>query len=163
MNSQIQAKQVRVISTDGSQLGIKSISEAIAAARSKGLDLIEIAPMAQPPVCKILDFSKYRYEQDKKVRESRKKQKAGLLKEVRFKLNIGSHDLEFKVKHITEFLEEHDKVRISILLRGRENQHRDLGIKLLESIRDRLAHVASVEQAPMADRNRLLMTLIPKH
>ena len=127
------------------------------------MDLIEIAPQANPPVCKILDYSKFRYEQEKKVRESRKKQKAGLLKEVRFKPHIGAHDLDVKIKHIGEFLAAHDKVRITVIFRGREMQHRDLGMKLLGTIQERLAAVSSVEQAPVPDRNRLIMTLIPKH
>ena len=127
------------------------------------MDLIEIAPQANPPVCKILDYSKFRYEQEKKVRESRKKQKAGLLKEVRFKPHIGAHDLEVKIKHIGEFIAAHDKVRITVIFRGREMQHTDLGMKLLHAIRDRLEAVAAVEQAPVPDRNRLTMTLIPRH
>lgn len=135
----------------------------MATARSRGLDLIEVAPQANPPVCKILDYSKFRYEQDKKVRESRRKQKAGLLKEVRFRPNIGIHDLEVKIKHINEFIAEHDKVRVTIVFRGREMRHQDLGMKLMNDVRDRLESVASVEQKPMPDRNRLIMTLVPKH
>ncbi len=152
-----------MIDSDGTQLGIKPLPEALAIARGRGLDLIEIAPQANPPVCKILDYSKFRYEQDKKVRESRKKQKAGLLKEVRFKPHIGAHDLEVKIKHIGEFIAAHDKVRITVIFRGREMQHTDLGMKLLHTIRDRLETVAAVEQAPVPDRNRLTMTLIPRH
>ena len=148
---------------DGTQVGIKPIAEALALARQRGKDLIEIAPQANPPVCKILDYSKYRYEQEKKVRESRRKQKAGLLKEVRFKPHIGAHDLDVKLRHITEFITAHDKVRLTVVFRGREMQHRDLGMKLLDSIKERLNAIASVEQAPMPDRNRLVMTLIPKH
>lgn len=152
-----------MIDADGTQLGIKPISEALAAARARGLDLIEIAAAAVPPVCKILDYSKFRYEQEKKVRESRKKQKAGLLKEVRFKPHIGAHDLDVKIRHITEFIEEHDKVRITVIFRGREMQHRDIGMKLLMTIKERLDSVAMMEQAPLPDRNRLVMTLVPKH
>jgi translation initiation factor IF-3 len=148
---------------DGTQIGIKPIAEALAISRQRGKDLIEIAPQANPPVCKILDYSKYRYEQEKKVRESRRKQKAGLLKEVRFKPHIGIHDLEVKLKHITEFITAHDKVRLTVVFRGREMQHRDLGMKLLDMIKERLIAIAAVEQAPMPDRNRLVMTLVPKH
>ena len=148
---------------DGTQVGIKPLAEALALARQRGKDLIEIAPQATPPVCKVLDYSKYRYEQEKKVRESRRKQKAGLLKEVRFKPHIGVHDLDVKLRHITEFITAHDKVRLTVVFRGREMQHRDLGMKLLDMIKERLNAIASVEQAPMPDRNRLVMTLIPKH
>lgn len=144
-------------------MGIKSLAESLAAARGRGLDLVEIVPQANPPVCKLLDFSKFRYEQEKKVRGSRKKQKSGLLKEVRLRPHIGTHDLEFKIKHIEEFIKEHDKVRITVVFRGREMQHQDIGLKLLHSIRDRLAAVAMPEQEPLPDRNRLLMTLIPRH
>lgn len=132
-------------------------------ARQKGLDLIEIAAQANPPVCKILDYSKFKYEQDRKARDARKKQKAGLLKEVRFKPHIGAHDLDVKIKHIGEFIAAHDKVRITVVFRGREMQHRDLGMKLLDTIKERLVETAVVEQAPVPDRNRLIMTLIPKH
>lgn len=163
VNNRIQASQVRVIDSEGNQLGIKPLSEALGIARSKGMDLIEIAPQANPPVCKILDYSKYKYAQEKKVRESRRKQKTGLLKEVRFKPHIGAHDLEVKLKQIGGFIAEHDKVRITVVFRGREMQHRDLGMNLLMSIKDRLGTVATVEQAPLPDRNRLVMTLVPKH
>ena len=162
INNRITAKEVRVIDTDGTQIGVKPISEALALARQRSLDLIEIAPQANPPVCKILDYSKFKYEQDKQKRESRKKQKAGLLKEVRFKPHIGAHDLDVKIKHIGEFIAAHDKVRITVVFRGREMQHRDLGMKLLDTIRDRLVETTAVEQAPIPDRNRLVMTLIPR-
>jgi translation initiation factor IF-3 len=135
----------------------------LALSRQRGLDLVEIAPTATPPVCKVLDYTKYRYEQDKKARESRKHQKAGLLKEVRFRPRIGQHDLDVKIKHISEFIAARDKVRITIVFRGREMQHRDIGMKLMDSIRDKLAETAVVEQPPTPDRNRLGMTLIPKH
>ncbi len=143
-------------------MGIKGVNEAIAIAKTKGLDLIEIAPQANPPVCKILDYSKYLYEQEKKQRTARKKQKTGLLKEIRFTPVIGAHDLDVKVRHAEEFLKEHDKVRITVVFRGRQMQHRDLGMKLLQQIQERLNTLASVEQAPLSDRNRLVMTLAPK-
>ena len=153
---------MRVIDSDGSQIGVRPTSEALAIARQRGLDLVEVAPNANPPVCKILPYSKYKYEKDKEDRESRKKQKAGLLKELRFRPNIGQHDLDVKVKQIAAFIDAHDKVRITVVFRGREMQHRDLGFKLLMSIQEKLAEKAAVEQAPMPDRNRLVMTLIPK-
>lgn len=158
----IRAAMVRLIDADGTQVGVKPIAEALALARTRGLDLVEVAAAATPPVCKVLPYSKYKYEQDKKERESRKKQKAGLLKELRFRPNIGKHDLDVKVKQIEEFIDAHDKVRITVVFRGREMQHRDLGFKLLMSIQQQLIEKAAVEQAPMPDRNRLVMTLIPK-
>lgn len=162
INNRIQAHTVRLIDADGTQVGIKPLAEALSFARSRGMDLIEIAPAANPPVCKVLDYSKYRYEQDKKKKEGRKKQKAGLLKEIQLRPRIATHDLEVKVRHIEEFLKEHDKVRITVIFRGRENQHKDLGAKLLNQVRERLAEVADVEQHPALDRNRLSMMLVPK-
>ena len=163
VNSSIRAATVRLIDSDGTQIGVRPIGEALGMARTRGLDLVEIAAAANPPVCKILAYSKFKYEQDKKDREARKKQKAGLLKELRFRPNIGAHDLDVKVRQIEEFLDAHDKVRITVVFRGREMQHRDLGMKLLMSLQEKLALKAAVEQAPMPDRNRLVMTLIPKH
>ena len=162
INNLIRAPMVRLIDADGTQVGVKPIAEALALARMRGLDLVEVAATAQPPVCKVLPYSKYKYEQDKKERESRKKQKAGLLKELRFRPNIGQHDLDVKIRQIGEFIGAHDKVRVTVVFRGREMQHRDLGFKLLMSIQQRLVEKAAVEQAPMPDRNRLVMTLIPK-
>lgn len=162
INNDIRVPQVRLIDTDGAQLGIKSTPEALAIARAKGMDLVEVAPKATPPVCKILAYSKFKYEQDKKLRESRKHQKAGLLKEMRFSPSIGTHDLEVKIKHAEEFLREHDKVRFTVVFRGRQNQHQDLGLKLLSLVQERLAAIATVEQRPARDRNRISMTLAPK-
>ena len=162
-NQRISAQQVRLIDSDGTQLGVKPIAEALAVARTRGMDLIEIAPQANPPVCKILDYSKYLYEKERKDREARKKQKAGLLKEVRLSPVIGVHDLDVKLKHVEEFLKAHDKVRITVVFRGRQNQHKDLGMNLLKSVQARLAEIATVEQAPTADHNRLYMMLTPKH
>lgn len=154
---------VRLIDADGTQVGVRPTTEALALARTRGLDLVEVAPSANPPVCKVLPYSKYKYAQEKKERESRRKQKAGLLKELRFRPNIGAHDLNVKVRQIEGFIDAHDKVRVTVVFRGREMQHRDLGLKLLMSIQERLLEKAVVEQAPMPDRNRLVMTLIPKH
>jgi translation initiation factor IF-3 len=159
----IRAAQVRLIDADGTQLGIKGINEAIAIAKQKSLDLVEVAPKAVPPVCKILDFSKFKYEQDKKQREARKNQKAGLLKEVRLSPVIGIHDLEVKLKHAEEFLKAHDKVRVTVIFRGRQMQHQDIGLRLLKDVENRLAALATVEQAPASERNRMMMTLVPKH
>lgn len=159
----IRAAQVRLIDADGTQVGVKPIAEALALAKQRGLDLVEVAAAANPPVCKILAYSKYKYDQEKKDREARKKQKAGLLKELRFRPNIGQHDLDVKVRQIEEFIDAHDKVRITVVFRGREMQHKDLGFKLLTSIQEKLAAKAAVEHAPMPDRNRLVMTLAPKH
>ena len=153
---------MRLIDTDGTQLGIKPIAEALSIAKSKSMDLVEIAAQANPPVCKILEFSKFLYDQEKKERSARKKQKTGLLKEIRFSPVIGAHDLDVKLRHAEEFLKERDKVRMTVVFRGRQMQHRDLGMKLLQQIQEKLQAWAVVEQAPLPDRNRLVMTLAPK-
>ena len=131
-------------------------------ARSKGMDLIEIAAQASPPVCKILDFSKFKYEQEKKLKEARKKQKSGMLKEIRMRPSIGAHDLDVKLRHVEEFLKEHDKVRITVVFRGRENQHKDIGFKVLMDIQAKLAPLAAVEGRPTTEGNRMSIMLIPK-
>jgi translation initiation factor IF-3 len=135
---------------------------ALAIARERGFDLIEVGPKATPPVCRLLDYKQFKYEQDKKTREARKNQKAGMLKEVRLSPVIGTHDLDVKLRHVEEFLKEHDKVRVTVVFRGRQMQHQDIGLRLLKNIQDRMAPLA-VEQQPMPDRNRLVMTLAPKH
>jgi len=163
VNQYIQAKSVRLIDADGAQLGIKPTSEALAIARLKKLDLVEVAPQANPPVCKLLLYSKFKYEQDKKEREARKHQKAGLLKEVRFSPVIGQHDLDVKIRHAEEFLKAHDKVRFTVVFKGRQNAHKDIGIQLLRNIQERLVAIATVEQQPLSDRNRIMMTMAPKH
>jgi translation initiation factor IF-3 len=162
VNSDIRSPQVRLIDDDGTQLGIKPISEALKLAGTKGLDLVEVAPNGKPPVCKILAYSKFKYEQEKKARESRKHQKAGLLKEVRFSPTIGTHDLEVKLKHAKDFLQAHDKVRFTVMFRGRQNKHADIGLKLLEMVQKMLEDVATLEAKPVKDRNRMSMTLAPR-
>ena len=162
INRDIRAVQVRLIDTDGAQLGIKTIVEALALAQAKSLDLVEVAPAAKPPVCRILAYSKFKYEQEKKQRESRKHQKAGLLKEVRFSPAIGTHDLDVKIRHAEEFLKSHDKVRFTVVFRGRQNKHEDIGYKLLMSVSERLAPIATLETHPSKDRNRMSMTLAPR-
>jgi len=162
INQFISAKQVRLIDADGGQLGIKAIAEAIAIAKIKKLDLVEVAPQASPPVCKLLLYSKYKYEQEKKQREARKHQKAGLLKEVRLSPIIGQHDLEVKIRQAETFLKSRDKVRFTVRFRGRQNAHKDIGLRLLEAVIKRLGELAVVEQKPTTDRNRMMMTMAPK-
>jgi len=143
-------------------LGVKTIQEAMYLARERGLDLVEIAPQAKPPVCKILDYSKYLYEQDKKQRDARKHQHASMLKELRIKPRIASHDLETKVKHMEEFIGKGDKVRLTVVFHGRENQHRDLGRQLLQQIQARFAPMAAAEGGFQTMGNRMSITLVPR-
>ena len=158
----IRVPQVRLIDADGTQLGVRPVAEAVQLAQSKGLDIVEIAPQATPPVCKIIDYSKYRYELDKKSREARKKQKGGHLKEVRVRPRISEHDLEIKLNHAKEFLAEQNKVQVTVLFLGRENQHKDLGWALLEKIKTYLADAGDIEGRPAMMGNRLIVLVVPK-
>lgn len=153
---------MRLIDSDGTMLGIKPIQEALLTARSKGFDLVEIAPQAKPPVCKVLDYSKHLYDLEKKKRLDRKKQKAGMLKEIRFKTRIGTHDLDTKVNHAKEFLQKKDKVRLTVIFRGRENKHKDLGRELLMSIKEKLTDLAVPEGNMQTTGNRMSWTFSPK-
>ncbi|MEI7481082.1 MAG: translation initiation factor IF-3 [Elusimicrobiota bacterium] len=161
INRFINVAQVRLIATDGTMIGVKPILEAQNMARSAGMDLVEIAPMANPPVCKIMDFSKYLYELDKQARENRKKQKAGVLKEIRFNPRIATHDLETKIKHIEEFLKEQNKVRVTVVFHGRENQHRNLGEDILMKVKNTLLPVGTVEGRTQMMGNRMSIMLTP--
>lgn len=163
LNKQITAPSVRVIDSDGTMIGIKPIAEAWNLAKTRGLDLIEIAPQANPPVCKILDFSKYLYEKDKQERENRKKQKIGILKEIRMNPRIASHDLQTKVRHIEDFLKRQNKVRVTVVFHGRENQHKDLGEQILNSVKESLTHVGMVDGRIQVTGNRMSLIFSPKH
>ena len=161
VNRNITSPQVRLIDMHGTMLGIKPLIDAVTMAKGSGLDLVEISPGANPPVCKVMDFSKFLYEKDKQDRENRKKQKAGVLKEIRLNPRIASHDLQTKIKHIEEFLKEHNKVRVTVVFRGRENQHRNLGEEILLAIKDNLANVGIVEGKPQLMGNRMSIMLAP--
>ena len=161
INRFINVAQVRLIATDGTMIGVKPILEAQNMARSADLDLVEIAPMANPPVCKIMDFSKYLYELDKQTRENRKKQKAGVMKEIRFNPRIAKHDLETKIRHIETFLKGQNKVRVTVVFHGRENQHRNLGEAILINVKNTLAAVGVVEGRTQMMGNRMSIMLTP--
>lgn len=162
INRWINVSQVRLVDSDGTMLGVKPIQEAMQMARNAGLDLVEIAPQAAPPVCKIMDFSKYLYEKEKQERENRKKQKVGMLKEIRFNPRIAQHDLDTKIKHIAEFLQDQDKVRVTVVFKGRENQHRDLGEKILQDVVAKLAEFGNQEGRFSLAGNRMSVMLSPK-
>ena len=161
-NEHIRAEQVRLVDTDGTMIGIVSLREALYHARQKELDLVEISPTAQPPVCKILDYSKYIYEQGKKEKDAKKKQKAVSLKEIRMKSRIAPHDLEVKVKQIEGFLKKKDMVRVSIVFYGRENQHKDIGLTMLDDMKNRLAPIGDVDGTIQSQGNRISITFVPK-
>ena len=162
-NQNIRAAEVRVISSDGTMLGIFPTREAVAMAKEQELDLVEISPNAQPPVCKILDYNKYVYEQGKKAAEAKKKQAKVSLKELRIKSRIAPHDLEVKLRQIEEFLRKKNQVRFVVVFRGRENQHKDLGIQILNDTAKRLEPLATVDGGLQQLGNRMSMTFVPKN
>lgn len=162
MNGQIRAQQVRLIDSDGTQLGVRHITEAIRIAEDRGFDLVEVAPEANPPVCKVIDFSKYRYEKEKQRKEARKHQKGGHVKEVRFRVKISEHDFETKVRNIVKFVKNRDKVRITVMFHGREMEHQDLGVNLVNRIKEQSAADSVVESEPSMMGNRMVLMLAPK-
>jgi translation initiation factor IF-3 len=151
-----------LINEEGKLQGVVETGEALLAARSKQLDLVEIVPGQTPPLCKIMDYSKYRYEQKKKNKEARKHRRIGQLKEVRMRSTIGQHDLDVKSKHIQEFLETERKVKVTINFRGRETSHADLGRKVLETIKGNFSSIANCEQEPRLEGYRMTMLLVPR-
>jgi translation initiation factor IF-3 len=151
-----------LIDENGEQLGVKSLDEAIALAQERGFDLVEISSAVNPPVCKISDFSKFKYERDKKLKEAKKKNKVIHLKEIRIRPKISPHDLQIKLNYIKGFLEEQDKVRVSIIFQGREMQHQERGNEILKLIMEQLGDMAEFEKASKMEGNRLLVTLVPK-
>jgi translation initiation factor IF-3 len=161
INNRIRAPQVRLIDDEGGQLGIVQLREALAIAEERGLDLMEVAPNAVPPVCRIVDYGKFRYEQTKKDREARKNQKQAELKEVRLKPKTDDHDLEVKARQARKFLLAGDKVKFTVRFRGREIFHPDIGREMLEQMAEELRDVATVEQRPLMEGRALSLMLAP--
>jgi translation initiation factor IF-3 len=153
---------VRVVDEDGKQLGIMRTREALMLAQERGLDLVEIAPTANPPVCRIIDYGKFQYEAKKKAAEAKKKQVVINVKEVKFRPGTDEHDYSFKMKHAREWLEDGDKVKASIWFRGREITHRELGEKLLQRLEQDLADVGEVEARPRMEGNQMFLVFAPK-
>ena len=162
INEEIRAREVRVIGSDGEQLGIMSGREAQQLAYEKHLDLVEIAPTAKPPVCRIMDYGKYRYEQQKREKESRKKQKTFDIKEVKLRPGIEEHDFNVKFKNAVRFLEDGDKVKVTIMFRGRELSHPELGEVLLNKMAAQLKGMAVVERQPKLEGKNMIMIVAPK-
>ena len=161
INRQIRVSPIRVIDSDGSQLGVIPTEEAGRLAREQGLDLVEIQPNQRPPVCKIIDFGKWKYEQKKKTNEIKKKQKKVELKEIKFRPKTDVHDFEFKVKKIVGFLEEGNRVKVTIMFRGREMIHTHLGNEMLTKIAGRMNSDVGVDARPKMEGRSLFMTLSP--
>ncbi|WP_156956511.1 translation initiation factor IF-3 [Stenoxybacter acetivorans] len=162
INGEITAKEVRLISPTGEQLGVVSIQEAIKLAAENDVDLVEINPTAKPPVCKIMDFGKYKYEQSKKRDEARKKQKQVQIKEIKFRPGTDDGDYNIKMRNITRFLEDGDKVKVTLRFRGREMAHQELGAVLLKRVETDLAEIGSVEQFPKMEGRQMVMMIAPK-
>ncbi|HEV2884592.1 MAG TPA: translation initiation factor IF-3 [Pyrinomonadaceae bacterium] len=162
INERIRVPQVRVIGEEGEQLGVLDIRDAIRAAREKGLDLVEVAATADPPVCRIIDFGKFQYEAKKKANEAKKKQVTITVKEVKFRPGTDDHDYDYRMKHAREWLEGGDKVKATIWFRGREMTHRELGSRILEKLEKDLIDVGEVEARPRMEGNQMFIILGPK-
>ncbi|MBQ7957499.1 MAG: translation initiation factor IF-3 [Clostridia bacterium] len=162
INEEIRDKEVRVITDDGEQLGIMSPAEALKIAEERELDLVKIAPQAQPPVCKIINYGKYRFEQAKREKEAKKNQRVIEIKEIRLSLNIDTHDFETKVNHAKKFLAQGNKVKVSIRFRGREMAHTELGLVPMQKFAEALSENANVEKPAKVEGRSMLMFLAPK-
>jgi translation initiation factor IF-3 len=158
----IQAEKVRVIDENGENLGVMYTREAIEQANELGLNLVEVSPGADPPVCKFLDVGKHRYEAQKKANAARKTQKTQQIKEIKMRPNIDDHDYDVKMRSVTKFLEEGDKVKMTLRFRGREMAHQELGMNLLNRVRDDTAEIAKIEAYPRLEGRQMLMVLAPK-
>jgi len=161
MNERIRAREVRVIDDEGNQIGILPPFEALKMARSKNLDLVEISPTAQPPVCRIMDYGKFLYQQEKKEREAKKHQKVITVKEVKFRINVDEHDYQTKKNHVLRFLDEGDKVKATIFFRGREMTRQGLGREILERLIKDIADKGIVEFRPRQEGNTMHLILAP--
>jgi len=162
VNQKIRAPQIRLIGEDGTQLGIVPLEEALARAAEEKLDLVEVAPKASPPVCKIMDYGKYKYLQAKKSQEAKKKQTTIQVKEVKIRPKTEEHDYQFKLRHIKRFLSEKNKAKVTIMFRGREIAHAELGMKVLERIIADIEEEGIVEQSPKLEGRNMIMILAPR-
>lgn len=161
-NLEIRVPQVQLIDAEGQNRGVVSINEALLLAEDAGMDLVEIVPHAQPPVCKITDLGKMKYQSQKKAAEARKRQKTIEIKEIKMRPNIDTHDYEVKMRAMQRFFEEGDKVKITLRFRGREMAHQDLGMRLLERVRDDITEHAKVELEPRLEGRQMIMVLAPR-
>lgn len=162
INDEITVDEVRLIDQDSKQVGVVSIQEALMYAEKAGLDLVEVSPNAEPPVCRILDFSKYYYQKERKSREAKKKQHIVQLKEVKFGPNTDEHDYNFKKNNAIKFLKQHNKVKFTVKFRGRQIAHKDLGYDVLKRLEDELLYIADVDSKPTSEKNYISMIMSPK-
>jgi len=161
INEEIRATEVRLVG-DGDETRIMLFNDALNHAADKGMDLVEISPNAKPPVCRIMDYGKYRFEQVKREKEARKNQRVTQIKEVKFRPNIEDHDFETKIKNAERFLSDGDKVKVTVMFRGREITHQELGLALCNRAVERLAEVGTVEKAPKIEGRNMTLILVPK-
>jgi translation initiation factor IF-3 len=162
VNEEIRIPQVRLIDQDGEMQGVLTVREAMQRAFAVGLDLVEISPNADPPVCKIIDFGKFKYEQQKKRNEAKKKQKVIEIKEIKVRPNIDENDYQVKMRAMKSFIDEGDKVKVTLRFRGREMAHQDIGVRVLERIRAEMDTTSKVEQMPRMENRQMVMVLSPR-
>lgn len=162
MNDEIRVNEVQLIADDGTNRGVISIDDALELAAEAGLDLVEIAPNSQPPVCKILDYGRFKYQAQKKAAEARKKQKTFEVKEIKMRPNIDTHDYDVKMRAMRRFFDEGDKVKVTLRFRGREMAHQNLGMDLLYRVKDETAEFAKVEYEPKMEGRQMIMVLAPR-
>jgi len=163
INERIRSKVIRLISAEGGQLGIVSLREALEAAKDEGLDLVEVAPNSDPPVCRVMDYGKFRYQASKKVQEARKKSRGGQMKEIKLRPHTEDHDLAFKVKNLKKFLEKKHRVKVTVFFRGREMAYMNAGEEMLKRVAEEISEDGAIEQPPTREaRNRMTMVIIPK-
>ena len=162
INKLIRASEIRLIAEDGQQVGVMPTKDALAMAAEAHLDLVEVAPQANPPVCRIMDYGKFKYQQSKKQQEARRRQTTIQVKEVKVRPKIEEHDMAFKLKHIRRFLADRDKVKVTMIFRGREMAHQDRGYAILKQMAEALLDVALVEQEPRHEGRTLFMIMAPK-
>ena len=162
VNGSIRSPKVRCIDPDGNQLGVIDTRDALVKAEDFGLDLVEVQPNADPPVCKILDYGKYKYEAQKRANEARKKQKIIEVKEIKFRPNIDEHDYQVKMRNVNKFLSGGDKVKVTLRFRGREMAHQELGANVLARVRDETKDIAKVEAMPKMEGRQMIMVLAPR-
>jgi translation initiation factor IF-3 len=162
VNRQIRISPVRVIAADGEQLGIMPIEEALVTAENEGLDLVEVAPTARPPVVRIMDYGKFKYEEARKARHARKKQHQILIKEVKFRPGIETHDFDFKIRHARRFLDEGNKVKVTMMFRGRQIAHPEMGREVMMKVAGVLEDIGKIEQLPSMEGRTMTMVVAPK-
>jgi translation initiation factor IF-3 len=162
VNQKIYAGTLRLISVDGEQLGIVSLKEALAAAGQEGLDLVEVSPNSDPPVCRIMDFGKFKYEVSKKEQGGRKKGKTFQIKEIKLRPHTEEHDLGFKIRNLKKFLDRKNRVKVTVIFRGREMAYMDMGLALLKRVADEVTDMGAIEQPPTKEGWRLTMVIVPK-